>query len=75
MTLNYNIKNFLNEIKSSSLLENIFLIIPILLVTGPFLPDLALVTLTIVGLYKYKKKVFDQILEHKLILIILIHPL
>ena len=72
MTLNYNIKNFLNEIKSSSLLENIFLIIPILLVTGPFLPDLALVTLTIVGLYKYKKKVFDQILEHKLILIILI---
>lgn len=72
MTLNYNSKNFLNEIKNNSFLENIFLIFPILLITGPFLPDLALVVLTIAGLYKYRKKVFDQILNHKFMIVIFV---
>ncbi len=72
MTLNYNSKNFLNEIKNNSFLENIFLIFPILLITGPFLPDLALVVLTIAGLYKYRKKVFEQILNHKFMIVIFV---
>ena len=72
MTLSFNSKNFFKEIKNNSLLDIIFLILPILLVTGPFLPDLSLVIITLFGLFKFRKKIIPLILENKFILAILI---
>ena len=70
MTSNYNIKSFFKELRNNSLIDNLFLFIPLLLITGPFLPDLSLVIIVLIGLFKYQKSLLKIIKNNNIIIII-----
>ena len=71
LTLRYNIKFFIKSIRNNSLIESLFLAIPLLLISGPFLPDLSLIIIVIIGLFKFRRKLFNVIIEQKIIVIII----
>ena len=70
MILNYNIKNFLNDLRANSVAGNLFLLLPLFLIIGPFLSDLSLVIIVLIGLFKYRYSLLKIIKENKIIKII-----